>query len=138
MPFYAILRSIPHKLGGVVAIGGALVGLMFLPFINSSEIRSTAFRPLFQKFFWLFVVNCLLLGWIGQNVVEYPYVEIGQFCTFFYFFFLFVLSLFVLFCFVLFFSHLQRSSASRRAWVARFTLSATYATSPIPRASCVR
>jgi len=85
------LRSIPHKLGGVVAIGGALVGLIALPFINSSEIRSTAFRPLFQKFFWLFVVNCLLLGWIGQNVVEYPYVEIGQFCTFFYFFFLFVL-----------------------------------------------
>ena len=91
LPFYAILRSIPHKLGGVVAIGGALVGLMFLPFINSSEIRSTTFRPLFQKFFWLFVVNCLLLGWIGQNVVEYPYVEIGQFCTVFYFFFLFVL-----------------------------------------------
>lgn len=91
LPFYAILRSIPHKLGGVIAIFGALVCLLFLPFINTSEVRSSAFRPLFRKLYWFFVVDCFVLGWIGQNVVEYPYVEIGQFCTFFYFFFLIVL-----------------------------------------------
>lgn len=91
LPFYAILRSIPHKLGGVIAIFGAIVCLIALPFINTSEVRSSVFRPIFRKFFWLFVANCFILGWIGQNVVEYPYVEIGQICTFFYFFFLLVL-----------------------------------------------
>lgn len=91
LPFYAILRSIPDKLGGVLAIGGAIVVLFFLPFINTSEIRSATFRPVFRFFFWLFVVNCFLLGWIGQNVVAYPYIEIGQICTFFYFFFLLIL-----------------------------------------------
>nr|AAG23683.1 apocytochrome b [Thraustochytrium aureum] len=88
LPFYAILRSIPHKLGGVIAMFGAIVCLIFLPYINTSEVRSSSFRPIFRKFFWFFVVNCCILGWIGQNVVEYPYVEIGQFCTFFYFVFL--------------------------------------------------
>lgn len=65
---------------------GSIVVLFVLPFINSSEIRSSSFRPVFRKFFWFFVVNCFILGWIGQNVVEYPYVEVGQFCTCFYFF----------------------------------------------------
>lgn len=88
LPFYAILRSIPHKLGGVIAILGAIVLLIFLPILNTSEVRSSFFRPLFRKFFWLFFVNGLLLGWIGQNVVEYPFVEIGQVCTVFYFSFL--------------------------------------------------
>lgn len=91
LPFYAILRSIPDKLGGVLAIGGALVVLFLLPFINTSEIRSATFRPVFRVFFWMFLVDCFLLGWIGQNVVDFPYIEIGQICTFFYFFFLLVL-----------------------------------------------
>lgn len=90
LPFYAILRSIPHKLGGVIAMFGALVGLMALPFINTSEVRSSTFRPIFRKLFWLFVVNCLILGWIGQNEVQYPYVEVGQVATVFYFAFLFI------------------------------------------------
>jgi len=72
LPFYAILRSIPNKLGGVLAMGGALAGLMLLPWINTSEVRSPAFRPMYRKAFWLFVVNFFLLGWIGQKVVEYP------------------------------------------------------------------
>ena len=90
LPFYAILRSIPHKLGGVVAMGGALVCLLSLPYVNTSEVRSSSFRPIFRKSFWLFFVNCLILGWIGQNVVEYPYVVVGQFATVFYFLFLLV------------------------------------------------
>jgi ubiquinol-cytochrome c reductase cytochrome b subunit len=85
LPFYAILRSIPNKLGGVIAMGLAIAILYLLPFINSSKVRSTFFRPLYKIFFWIFVVNGFILGWIGQNVVEYPYVEIGQFSTILYF-----------------------------------------------------
>jgi len=88
LPFYAILRSIPDKLGGVAAMGGAIVILLFLPFINTSEVRSTAFRPVFRKSFWFFFANFLLLGWIGQEVVEHPYVLIGQVGTAFYFLFI--------------------------------------------------
>jgi len=89
--YYAIRRSIPHKRAGVAAIRGALVRLLFLPAMNTSQVRSTTFRPVFGPLFWYFVGNCLLLGWIGQKVVAYPYVEIGQLGTVFYFTFLIVL-----------------------------------------------
>jgi len=89
LPFYAILRSIPDKLGGVVAMGGAIVILLTLPFTNSSEIRSATFRPIFRKAYWFLFCNFLLLGWIGQEVVEQPYTLIGQIGTAFYFFFFF-------------------------------------------------
>jgi len=92
LPFYAILRSIPDKLGGVIAMGGALVILFAIPFINTSEIRSTQFRPVFKVFFWLLVVDFLILGWIGQKPVETPFVEVGQVATVFYFaFFIFLI-----------------------------------------------
>ncbi len=90
LPFYAILRSIPHKLAGVFAMFSSLVCLLFLPFLSSSELQSSSFRPIFKKAFWLFVVNAFLLGCIGQEVVESPFIEIGQVCTGFYFFFLLV------------------------------------------------
>jgi len=94
LPFYAILRSIPDKLGGVVAMGGAIVILLFLPFINTSEVRSSTFRPIYRIFFWLLFADFLLLGWIGQEVVEEPYTLIGQLGTVFYFlFFLFLMPL---------------------------------------------
>ena len=85
LPFYAILRSIPDKLGGVVAMVGAILILLTIPFTQSSEIRSSTFRPLFKILFWVFIADFLILGWIGQNVVEYPFVEIGQVATVFYF-----------------------------------------------------
>ena len=85
LPFYAILRSIPDKLGGVVAMVGAILILLTIPFTQSSEIRSSTFRPLFKILFWIFIADFLILGWIGQNVVEYPFVEIGQVATIFYF-----------------------------------------------------
>jgi quinol-cytochrome oxidoreductase complex cytochrome b subunit len=91
LPFYAILRSIPHKLGGVLAMFGALLILRVLPWTNTSEVRSTAFRPIFRQFYWLFIVNCLILGWIGQKIVEEPYVFIGQVATVYYFRFLVVI-----------------------------------------------
>jgi len=89
--FYAILRSIPHKLGGVVAMLSALVRLMALPWINTSEVRSTTFRPIYRQLYWFFIADCLILGWIGQKVVEYPYVEVGQLATLYYFAFILVL-----------------------------------------------
>lgn len=85
LPFYAILRSIPDKLGGVICMGLSLIVLIILPYVNTSRVRSAVFRPLYRKLFWWFFVNCLILGWIGQKVVEYPYVEIGQIATVFYF-----------------------------------------------------
>jgi len=91
LPFYAILRSIPDKLGGVVAMGGAVIILALLPIINTSEIRSSKFRPIFGIMYWFFVSNFLLLGWIGQKPVESPYIEVGMFATIFYFVFLLIL-----------------------------------------------
>ena len=95
LPFYAILRSIPDKLGGVAAMGGAIVILFFLPFINTSEVRSSTFRPIYRKLFWFIFADFLLLGWIGQEIVETPFVQIGQIATAFYFFYFLVLIPFV-------------------------------------------
>jgi quinol-cytochrome oxidoreductase complex cytochrome b subunit len=91
LPFYAILRSIPDKLGGVLAMGGALVVLLFLPLINTSNVRSSFFRPLHRYAFWLFLGNTLVLGWIGGNPVEDPYILIGQLATVVYFLYLVVI-----------------------------------------------
>lgn len=91
LPFYAILRSIPDKLLGVLAMVGAIITLLALPFYTSSEIRSGYFRPYYKIVYWFFVGVFLLLGWIGGKPVEYPYVVIGQICTFLYFFILLVL-----------------------------------------------
>jgi ubiquinol-cytochrome c reductase cytochrome b subunit len=95
LPFYAILRSIPDKLGGVAAMGGALIILFLIPFTNTSEIRSTTFRPIFKIFYWLLVVDFLILGWIGQKPVKDAYVIVGQVATVFYFLFFIVLIPFI-------------------------------------------
>lgn len=91
LPFYAILRSIPDKLGGVICMGLSLVVLILLPFLDTSQVRSATFRPIYRKIFWFFLVDALILGWIGQKVVEYPYVQVGQIATVFYFAFFFIL-----------------------------------------------
>jgi ubiquinol-cytochrome c reductase cytochrome b subunit len=85
LPFYAILRSIPNKLGGVIAMISSIVILLFLPYINVSETRSSKFKPLFSFVYWFLVSDFLLLGWIGQKPVEDPYIEIGFFFTACYF-----------------------------------------------------
>ncbi len=82
---YAILRSIPNKLGGVAAIALVFISLLALPFLNTSPIRSSNFRPLYRKLFWLIVADCLLLGWIGQQPVEDPYILIGQLASVYFF-----------------------------------------------------
>jgi len=89
LPFYAILRSIPDKLGGVIAMAGSLIVLFFIPFINTSNIRSSTFRPIFKIFYWLLVSDFIILGWVGQKPVKESFVLIGQIATLFFFFFFF-------------------------------------------------
>jgi ubiquinol-cytochrome c reductase cytochrome b subunit len=92
LPVYAILRSIPNKLGGVAAIGMVFVSLFSLPFLQSSQIRTVSFKPLHQLFFWLLVSDCVILGWIGCEPVEDPYVMIGQLASVYFFvYFLFLI-----------------------------------------------
>lgn len=87
---YAILRSIPNKLAGVAAIALVFISLLALPFLNTSQIRSSSFRPIHKKFYWLLVADLVLLSWIGQQPVEDPYILIGQ-CASVYFFFYFLI-----------------------------------------------
>jgi ubiquinol-cytochrome c reductase cytochrome b subunit len=87
LPFYAILRSIPGKISGVSAMGGAIVVLFFLPFLNSSNVRSSTFRPIYGASFWFILFDFVFLGWIGQAPIRYPFTFIGKVATFFYFFY---------------------------------------------------
>jgi quinol-cytochrome oxidoreductase complex cytochrome b subunit len=91
LPFYAILRSITNKIGGVVAMGGALIVLFLIPFTNTSIIRSTNYRPLFKICYWLLVVDFIVLTWVGQKPVKDVYIVIGQLATVYYFLFFVVL-----------------------------------------------
>jgi quinol-cytochrome oxidoreductase complex cytochrome b subunit len=87
LPYYAVLRSIPDKLLGVLAFGGSLAVWLLLPFLHTSNVRSSLFRPLFRVFYWLFILDFVILGWIGGNLAESPYLEIGQIATAYYFVF---------------------------------------------------
>ena len=89
LPYYAILRSIPDKLGGVIAMGASLVSLALLPLVNTSNVRSSFFRPFHRWSFWIWLGNAFILGWIGGNPVEDPYILIGQGATLLYFGYLF-------------------------------------------------
>ncbi|MBX9819422.1 cytochrome c1 [Afipia birgiae] len=92
LPFYAILRSIPNKLAGVIAMFSAIIVLAFLPWLDSAKTRSSKYRPLAKQFFWIFVAICLGLGWLGAKPAEGIYVIAGRVLTFAYFaYFLIVL-----------------------------------------------
>lgn len=88
---YAILRSIPNKLGGVIALFSAILILFIPPFTNIQSKRSSSFYPINQILFWFLVSSCLILTWIGGRPVEDPFILIGQSFTVFFFFF-FILS----------------------------------------------
>lgn len=91
LPFYAMLRSIPNKTLGILAMFASLVILFFLPILDKSFIKSSQFRPIFRKLFWIFVVNVFILGFLGSQEPIYPYLEMGLISTHFYFlFFLFL------------------------------------------------
>jgi len=85
LPAYAILRSIPNKLLGVLALFAAILVLFVLPFVNTSLVRSSLYRPLHQAFFWMLVADYILLGYLGQQVPESPFIEIGQIASVYYF-----------------------------------------------------
>ena len=87
LPFYAILRAIPDKLGGVVAMFSAILVLFFLPWIDSSKVRSATFRPIFKQIFWIFLADCLVLGYVGAHPPEGSMILIGRIATAAYFLF---------------------------------------------------
>ncbi len=90
LPFYAILRAVPSKLGGVIAMFAAVLVLLFVPWLDSSRVRSTKYRPIYKWCFWFFVFTCVALGWLGSKPAEQPYVFWSQFFTFAYFAFFFI------------------------------------------------
>ncbi|MEB3701622.1 Cytochrome b [Candidatus Bealeia paramacronuclearis] len=77
LPFYAILRSIPNKLIGVIAMFGAILVLFFLPWLDSSKVRSARFRPIYKWCFWAFVIDCFVLGCVGAHAPDYVYESLG-------------------------------------------------------------
>jgi len=85
LPFYAILRTIPNKLGGVVAMALSIAVLLLIPFLDTSVVRSAFFKPIHLISFVFFILITMILGWIGQEVVEYPFTEYSIFISTGYF-----------------------------------------------------
>ena len=94
LPFYAILRAIPNKLLGVCALFGSILIWAFIPWLDTSRVRSARYRPLFKQFFWLWVIGFVLLGWLGSKPPEGLYVILARILTIYYFaYFIIVLPL---------------------------------------------
>jgi ubiquinol-cytochrome c reductase cytochrome b subunit len=85
LPFYAILRAIPDKLGGVLMMFGSIAVLFVLPWLDRSPIRSGRFRPIFKIFFWLLLIDCVILGYLGAKPAEGVYVIAARIATAWYF-----------------------------------------------------
>lgn len=78
LPFYAILRSIPNKLLGVICMFGAVMILFFLPWLDTSKVRSATFRPWYKWFFWGFVIDCFILGFVGAHSPDHVFTDFGN------------------------------------------------------------
>ena len=92
LPFYAILRAItfnilfiPAKLIGVVAMFASILILLLLPWLDRSRVKSARFRPIYRQFFWVLVIDCIILGYVGANPPEGYFVPLGQAATAYYF-----------------------------------------------------
>jgi ubiquinol-cytochrome c reductase cytochrome b subunit len=85
LPFYAILRSIPDKLGGVLCMIAAILILLILPIVDNSFVLSMEYYPFSEFSFYMFICSVFVLGWLGTQPIEPPFIEIAQQYTFFYF-----------------------------------------------------
>jgi ubiquinol-cytochrome c reductase cytochrome b subunit len=85
LPFYAILRAIPNKLLGVVALAASIIVLVFVPWLDTSRVRSATFRPLYRQFFWILVLTAIGLGYLGAQPPEGGYVIAARILTTYYF-----------------------------------------------------
>ena len=85
LPFYAILRSVPDKLGGVLLLFASLFILLALPWLDRSKVRSAIFRPIYKNFFWLLILDVLVLGYMGAMPAEGVYLLITRIATGYYF-----------------------------------------------------
>ncbi|MBV9778317.1 MAG: cytochrome b/b6, partial [Acetobacteraceae bacterium] len=85
LPFYAMLRSVPNKLGGVSVMFFSILVLFFLPWLDTSKVRSARFRPIFRQLIWVWVVACVVLGVVGAHPPEGVWVILGRVCTLYYF-----------------------------------------------------
>jgi ubiquinol-cytochrome c reductase cytochrome b/c1 subunit len=85
LPFYAMLRSVPNKLGGVCVMFASIIVLFFLPWLDTSRVRSARFRPIFRQLIWVWVAACIGLGIVGAHPPEGLAVVFGRICTLYYF-----------------------------------------------------
>jgi len=86
LPFYAILRAVPDKLGGVIAMFGAIAVLFILPWLDTSRVRSSTFRPIYKWFMGVLVIDVIVLGWCGANPPAGFFIPLSQVATLYYFF----------------------------------------------------
>ena len=91
LPFYAILRSIPHKAGGILAMLGAILVMFLIPFTYTNYVRNTTYRPVFKFFYWFLVADFTTLLWVGQAPIKDPYIALGQYAAVYYFSFFTIL-----------------------------------------------
>ena len=91
LPFYAILRAVPDKLMGVLLMFGSIIVLFFLPWLDTMKVKSARYRPLYKIFFLLFVIFCLLLGYLGAKPPEGIYLLLSRVSTIYYFAFFLVI-----------------------------------------------
>ena len=91
LPYYAILRSIPNKLAGVIVLAGALLILFLVPWLDTSKVRSAKFRPVYRQFFFLFLIDFGVLIYVGMQEVSDAMVVIGRIATLYYYAFFLVI-----------------------------------------------
>jgi ubiquinol-cytochrome c reductase cytochrome b subunit len=91
LPYYAILRAIPNKLLGVIAMFSSILLLIFIPWLDTSRVRSTKYRPVYRVFFWMFVISVIALGYLGSKPPEGEYITWGRVFTAYYFLHLLVI-----------------------------------------------
>lgn len=95
LPFYAILRAVPSKLGGVCLMFASILILFFLPWLDKSPVRSANYRPIYRIAFFIFVIDALILGYVGGQPAEEPYITISRIAAAYYFFHFLILIPFI-------------------------------------------